>query len=116
MPSSPRPARTARHHHNVYVVELQHDVWYEPRFRRANPDYDGQSPCIYVGMTGLAPARRFANHKAGRKANRYVQQYGLRLRPDLYEYFNPMPFEAACTLEAELAEDYRARRWAVWQA
>lgn len=105
-----------RYHHHVYVVELDHDVWYETRFRDANPGYDGQSPCVYVGMTGLDPVRRFENHKAGIKGNRYVQRYGLRLRPDLYEFFNPMPFSAACTLEAELAEDFRQKGWAVWQA
>lgn len=104
------------HHHNVYVVELHHDVWYEPRFRAANPGYDGSSLCVYVGMTGLDPVRRFANHKAGYKGNRYVQRFGLRLRPDLYAFFNPMPFEAARTLEAELADDYRRQGWAVWQA
>ena len=39
----------ARHH--VYVIELDPDVWREPKFRRANPDYmplPGK-PCVYVG-------------------------------------------------------------------
>ena len=42
----------ARHH--VYVIELDPDVWREPKFRRANPDYAPQpgKPCVYVGMTG----------------------------------------------------------------
>lgn len=108
--------RESRYHHHVYVVELDHDVWYEQRFRDANPGYDGRSPCVYVGMTGLDPVRRFANHKAGIKGNRYVLRYGLRLRPDLYEFFNPMPFTAAQTLESELAEEFREKGWAVWQA
>jgi len=30
---------TRRHHHHVYVVELDARVWNEPRFRRANPDH-----------------------------------------------------------------------------
>ena len=106
----------SRHHHHVYVVELDHDVWYERRFRDANPGYDGKSLCVYVGMTGLNPGKRFANHKAGIKGNRYVLKFGLRLRPDLYECFNPMPFAAASTMELELAQDYRALGWAVWQA
>lgn len=105
-----------RHHHSVYVVELHRDVLYERRFRDANPRYDGFAPCVYVGMTGLSPQQRFANHKAGVRGNRYVQRFGVRLRPDLYEFFNPMPFDAARTLEADLAEDFRARGWAVWQA
>ncbi len=108
--------RKQRYHHSVYVVELHHDVWYETRFRDANPGYDGKSLCVYVGMTGLDPAKRFANHKAGIKGNRYVLRYGVKLRPDLYEFFNPMPFSAAATLESELAEDFRKLRWAVWQA
>ena len=29
----------------------------------------------------------------------------MRLMPELYEHLNPMPFEAAVQMEAELAED-----------
>ncbi len=105
-----------KYHHSVYVVELDRDVLYEARFRSANPRYDGFAPCVYVGMTGLSPDQRFARHKAGIKSNRYVQRYGLRLRPDLYACFNPMPFEAAQEMERDLAEEFRERGWAVWQA
>ena len=90
-------------HHCVYVVELSKDVLYEPRFRRANPDYDPGKPCVYVGMTGLLPDERFDKHKAGIRSNRYVQRYGLRLLPEMYESFNPMPYEAARDMEVELA-------------
>ena len=45
-----------------------------------------------------------------------VERFGLRLRPDLYAFFNPMPYAAACELESDLADDYRAKGWAVWQA
>jgi predicted GIY-YIG superfamily endonuclease len=100
----------------VYIVELHRDVLYDARFRKANPGYDGFAPCIYVGMTGLDPERRFRNHKAGLKSNRFVERFGLRLRPDLYAFFNPMPYAAACELESDLADDYRAKGWAVWQA
>jgi hypothetical protein len=106
----------SRYHHHVYVVELDRDVWYERRFRDVNPNYDGKSLCVYVGMTGLTPAKRFENHKAGIKGNRYVLRFGLRLRPDIYECFNPMPFGAASIMERELAQDLRAQGWAVWQA
>jgi len=41
-------------------------------------------PCLYVGMTGLTPEERFANHKAGTKAAAVVKRYGLRLLPELY--------------------------------
>ena len=50
---------------------------------------------VRVGMTGLMPEERFANHKAGTKAASVVKRYGLRLLPELYEHLNPMPFEAA---------------------
>jgi hypothetical protein len=105
-----------RHHHHVYVVELADQVWNEPRFRQANPEHAHRRPCVYVGMTGLDPDVRFDRHKAGIKANRFVQQYGLRLRPDLYAVFNPMPYEAAREMEVELAIGLREEGYAVWQA
>jgi hypothetical protein len=106
----------ARHRHHVYVVELDERVMNEPSFARANPDWDATRPCVYVGMTGLTPELRFARHKAGVKANRFVRDYGLRLLPQVYAYANPMPLEAAREMEVELALALRAERWAVWQA
>jgi hypothetical protein len=105
-----------RHHYRVYVIELSTDVLYEPRFRRANPGYVSGKPCIYVGMTGLDPDIRFDKHKAGIQANRYVQRYGLRLRPDLYEVYDRMSYAAARDLEVELAIDFRESGYGVWQA
>jgi len=96
-----------RARHNVYVVELSSDVLYERAFKKANPDYVAGRPCFYVGMTGLDPDIRFDKHKAGIQANRYVQRFGLWLRPDLYEIYNPMPYDAARSLEVELAIDLR---------
>ncbi len=110
------PRRPRAPHHHVYVVELADRVWNEPRFRRANPDYRLGRPFVYVGMTGLDPDLRFDKHKAGIQANRFVQTYGLRLRPDLYECFNPLPYAAACELEVELAIGWREQGWGVWQA
>ena len=108
--------KTARHHHHVYVVELSDRVWNEPAFRRANPDYLFGKPLVYVGMTGLDPDLRFDRHKAGVQANRFVLQYGLRLIPQLYEVYNPMPYEAALEMEVELAIGLRAAGYGVWQA
>jgi hypothetical protein len=85
------PRREARHRHHVYVVELSDRVWNEPSFRKANPDYRLGKPFVYVGMTGLDPDRRFDKHMAGIQANRFVHKYGLRLLPQLYEVYNPMP-------------------------
>ena len=103
-------------HYHVYVVELKKDVLYEARFRKCNPDYRPGSPCVYVGMTGLDPDVRFDKHKAGIQANRYVRQYGLRLLPELYECYNPMPYEGARDMEVELAIGLRERGYGVWQA
>lgn len=105
-----------RYHYHVYVIELSRDVFYEPRFRKANPDYAGARPCVYVGMTGLNPDVRFDKHKAGIQANRFVQQYGLRLLPELYEFCNPMPYDGARDMEVELAIGLREAGYAVWQA
>src|SRR3954467_5209316 len=109
-------ARARRHHHSVYVVLLSNDVLFEPRFRRCNPDYDPLKPCVYVGMTGLDPDSRFDKHKAGIRANRFVKLYGVRLVPELYECYNPMPYEAAREMEVELAIGLREAGYGVWQA
>jgi hypothetical protein len=108
--------RAPGHHYQVYVVELADAVWNNMRFRRANPDYRLGQPFVYVGMTGLDPDLRFDRHKAGIQANRFVQQYGLRLRPDLYAIYNPMPYRAACEMEVELGIALREKGWGVWQA
>jgi hypothetical protein len=105
-----------RLHHPVYIVELPRDVLYEPRFRKANPDYVLGKPCVYVGMTGLSPDERFDKHKAGIRSNRFVREYGLRLLPELYECFNPMPYEGARDMEVELAIGLRDDGYGVWQA
>ena len=105
-----------KHHHHVYVVLLSKDVLYEARFLRCNPDYDPTKPCVYVGMTGLDPDSRFDKHKARIRSNRFVKQYGLKLVPELYECYNPMPYEAAKEMEVELAIGLREAGYGVWQA
>jgi hypothetical protein len=100
----------------VYVVELARDVLYEPRFRKCNPGYVTGKPCVYVGMTGLDPDVRFDKHKAGIQANRYVREFGLRLLPELYACYNPMPYEGAREMEVELAIALREQGYGVWQA
>lgn len=105
-----------RDHYHVYVVKLSTDVLCEPRFMRANPDYEYGMPCVYVGMTGLDPDIRFDKHKAGIQSNRFVREYGLRLMPELYEVYNPMPYEGAREMEVELAIGLREAGYGVWQA
>jgi hypothetical protein len=105
-----------RNHYHVYVIELSKDVLYEGRFKNCNPDYVPGKPCVYVGMTGLDPDVRFDKHKAGIQSNRYVEKYGLRLLPEIYEAYNPMSYDAARDMEVELAIDLREGGYAVWQA
>jgi hypothetical protein len=97
------------------VVELAPAVLKHARFRRANPGYDATKPCVYVGMTGVSPDVRFDKHKAGIQANRFVMLYGLRLMPELYEVYNPMPYDGARDMEVELAISLREKGYGVWQ-
>lgn len=116
MATKTKARRAPRHHHHVYVVELDPAVLNLARFRRANPDRDMLKPCVYVGMTGLTPEVRFARHKAGVQANPLVQRFGVRLLPRLYAYANPMPYDAARDMEVELAIGLREQGYGVWQA
>jgi hypothetical protein len=101
------------HRHNVYVVLLDPAVGRLRKVRAENPERDPKKPCVYVGMTGLTPEERFANHKAGIKDSLLVQRYGIRLLPELYAHLNPMPFEAAAQMEMEFAEDLRRAGYTV---
>src|SRR5690348_17941799 len=98
MGDSPDAAKPARRqgHHNVYVVFLR------------NPKGDGRAG-YYVGMTGLSPEQRFANHKAGIKSASVVRKFGERLVPVLYEHPNPMRYDDALRMEGDLAEPLRKR-------
>lgn len=95
--SEPSPKR----HHCVYVVYLR------------NPKGDGKAG-YYVGMTGLTPEQRFANHKAGIKAAAIVRRCGERLVPSLYEHLNPMSYDDALAMEYRLFEDLKARGFQVF--
>ena len=100
-------------HHNVYVVLLDPAVGRIRRIRRENPNREVRKPCVYVGMTGLTPEERFANHKQGIKAAWAVTRYGIRLLPELFAHLNPMPYEAAVQMEMDLAEDLRMAGYTV---
>jgi hypothetical protein len=100
-------------HHYVYVVLLDPAVASHRQLQRDNPRRDPTKPCVYVGMTGLKPEERFLNHKQGVKSVRLVREYGVRLLPELYEWLNPMPFEAAVQMEKDLAQDLRRQGYTV---
>ena len=103
----------SQHHHYVYVVLLDLAVSKIRKVQAQNPNRDPKKSCVYVGMSGLTPKERFANHKAGIKASSLVKRYGIRLLPELYEHLNPMPFEAAVQMEKDLAEDLRRAGYTV---
>lgn len=82
---------------NVYVVLL----------RKA----DG-TVGFYVGQTAIDPEERFAQHKTGIRASRFVRKYGVHLLPELYARFNPMTRAEAEAKEREIAD--RLRREGCW--
>jgi hypothetical protein len=81
--------------------------------QKLNPDRDLKKPCVYVGMTGIAPSLRFKKHKAGYKASRYVRTYGIRLMPELYEDLNPLSYDEAVIAEQGLARRLRSEGYTV---
>ena len=104
-------------HHYVYVILLNQAVNEHKKFKSANPDYEGVSPCVYVGMTGLDPDIRFDKHKAGIKANTYVKLYGQRLMPELVaDLKQPMSYADAKYMEVDIAIKLRELGYGVWQA
>jgi predicted GIY-YIG superfamily endonuclease len=106
------------------VVELSKRVFTANwKFRAANPQFRGTLECLYVGMTSKTPAERLQQHKTGyinqkgqKLSANVVQQYGLYLRPSLYEHLNekPMNREEALAMEEKLALDLRRQGYAVW--
>ena len=75
------PITVERRRYTVYVVELEGT----PCVGMVD-----ELPCLYVGQTSLFPEQRFAQHKKGEKAGKgWVKNYGLKLRPDLYQDIAP---------------------------
>ena len=105
----------ARAHHSVYVVELAPAAGEEREFRAVNPERIAGGLCLYVGLTGLSPQKRFRNHLRGHKAARIVRRHGVRLLPLYYRQYNPVPWEVGAVLEPWLAARLRERRFGVWQ-
>jgi hypothetical protein len=100
-----RPAG-ARRHYYVYVVELDDAV---------GPRRDPRHPSVYVGQSVVPPAERLRQHKDGYRSSRYVRRYGKRLRPRLYQRFNPMATrDQAVAMEQELARRLRNRGYTVY--
>ena len=101
----------------VYVIELESGVLKNKKFLEKNPDMKKGKLCVYVGSTGIDPEERFAQHKRGYKANKYVKKFGTCLRLDLVPKYKKL-FKNST--ESEAAEErhavrLRKRGYAVWQ-
>ena len=101
--------------YNVYVIELEKEVADKRKFQTKNPRYTRGNNCVYVGQTTRKPSLRFEQHKEGYKSNKYAKHHGLKLRPDLYEKYNPIPTRKdAEDIEEMLGEELRNQGYGVW--
>jgi hypothetical protein len=98
------------------VISLDDKVRGRRRFAERNPSQLPSKGCFYVGSTCLKPEERFAQHRTGKKACRYVRQYGRWLAKKKYEklptYSSRQEAELA---ERALAEQLRRKGYGVWQ-
>ena len=99
----------------VYVIELEKNISHLKRFRSRNPLYLKNSGCVYVGQSVRKPSLRFEQHKEGYKSNRYARKYGIKLLPELYDKYNPIPTrEDAENIEKMLSEQLPKKGIGVW--
>jgi len=105
----------------VYILELDRAFANTSRAKKANPNANSDKPCIYVGSSSKIPEERFYEHINGKRNergplfSRVVFKYGIRLRPRLYQKYNPMiTREEAETKEKELTAKYKKMGYTVW--
>ena len=99
----------------VYVIELDSQVANLRKFRKKNPEHIMGNGCVYVGQSSREPVLRFEQHKEGYKSNKYAREYGIRLRPELYEKYNPIPTRKdAEEIEEMLGKQLRKQGIGVW--
>ena len=101
--------------YHVYVIELDNKVKTFRKILQANPNRMPDKPCVYVGQSYYPPEIRFEQHKEGYKSNRYAKEFGLVLKPELYEKYNPIPSRKdAEEIEEWLAKELRRLGYTVW--
>jgi len=105
----------------VYAIELDKAFAKTLKAKMENPNANIDKPCIYVGSSSKIPEERFSEHINGVRNprgplfSRVAHEYGIRLRPRLYEKYNPMTTrEEAQAKEKELTAKYRKRGYTVW--
>jgi predicted GIY-YIG superfamily endonuclease len=108
------PQSWSRGHYSIYAIELDPAVSARRAFSGKNPG-GSTSGCLYIGMTGLTPEKRFLRHRTGTQSNKYVRAHGRRLRLDLVEGFSRLPYRIAVFMEPKLAAWLRAQGFGVWQ-
>jgi predicted GIY-YIG superfamily endonuclease len=92
-------ASVAGQQYHVYVVELDRALC----AKRGCLPRNGRPP-VYVGQSANPPEGRFAQHKEGYKASRFVRDFGVKLLPRLSKGYGPFTArEAAIDAEARLA-------------
>ena len=99
----------------VYVIELDPKVADLRKFRAKNPKYIKGNGCVYVGQYSKKTEVRFEQHKEGYKSNTFARRFGLKLVPEFYEKYNPIPTRKdAEELEKYVAHKLRKERYGVW--
>ena len=99
----------------VYAIELEPQVANFKKFRQMNPNYIKGNGCVYVGQSARKPFLRFEQHKEGYKSNNYAKKFGIKLLPNLYEKYNPIPTRKdAEEIEAMLGNSLREKGVGVW--
>lgn len=108
-PRTPRPAW-------LYVIELQPEAAKTMRFRRQNPDFVGDRPCLYVGSSIHEPELRFEQHRTGYKSASLVRRYGVRILREHCRRVRVLDGRSLQKKEARLAARLRTEGFGVYQA
>ena len=99
----------------LYVIELDNEVGKLVKFRKQSPKFLLGNSCFYVGQSAQTPSIRFRQHKEGYKSNTYAKRFGMRLVPEFYEKYNPIPARKDTEeLEEYFAMKLRQERYGVW--
>ena len=104
-----------KHRYRVYIIDLKKSVMKKSRFKKMNPDYIPNKPCVYVGSTANSVEKRFAQHLEGVRSNAFAREFGKRLRYSDMQDIRPRKTRASIEQkEAEVARELRKRGWGVW--
>ena len=99
----------------LYVIELDKAVGKSIKFRKQSPKFILGNRCFYVGQSAKAPLLRFKQHKQGYKSNIFARRFGLKLVPEFYDKYNPIPSRKdAEELEVYVSNKLRKEGYGVW--